>query len=147
MKDWVFAGNRTYQREEIEALASTVSEDGEYLIALTPVREYWFLPASPEGYKLDHTWVKFVLAPSQAAHLRKLIHSHLWRFLKSPLYTSRCSWCGRFPHRPRSSDQGWRGYRCTSVGVYYLCPQCWAHVRKLEGYQQLPMFDKETSNA
>jgi hypothetical protein len=68
MDKWVFSSDKIYKREEIAALADSIEEVDEYLVATTPSREYWFLPSclGYQRYQLDHTWASFILGPRAA---------------------------------------------------------------------------------
>jgi hypothetical protein len=61
---WIFDSRKTYSRDEIEALASSVEEDDDYLVAMTPGREYWFFPCG-SGYRVNHTWASFILGEKE----------------------------------------------------------------------------------
>ena len=69
-RKFIFHSGKTYSEDEITKEATPITHDGDYLIADTPDREYWFLR---EGHfwKLDHTWGHFYLQ-EKPSNLKKI---------------------------------------------------------------------------
>jgi hypothetical protein len=67
------------------------------------------------------TVVRFALL-TLPAHIRRLSRFHFQTLRRSPKKTAQCEVCRRGPQ----GESGWQVYRGPAVGVYYVCPECWA---------------------
>jgi hypothetical protein len=59
-----FEYKREYTEEQISAKVTPVNHQGEFLIADTPDKEYWF-KRDGHYWKLDHTWGHFILTKAK----------------------------------------------------------------------------------